>query len=69
MSNKSAAEKYGVSRNAESTWVKNKEKLLVSLERKITNSKQQKLRSEDFKKIDKAVFTSGLLVNETSKYQ
>ena len=33
-----------------STLVKNKEKLLASLEKKGTNSKSQKLRSEDLKK-------------------
>lgn len=49
------AGKYGVPRNAESTWVINKEKLLPSLEKKGVNSKWQKLHSGDFKKVDKAV--------------
>ena len=45
--------------------VKNKEKLLVLLEKKGTNSKRQKLWSGDFKKVDKAVYT--WLISKRSK--
>ena len=54
---KRVAKKYGVSWNTVSTWVKNKKKLLTSLNKKGTNSKRQKLRSGDFKKVDKIVYT------------
>ena len=36
---------------------KTRKKLLVSLEKKGMNLKQQKLRSEDLKKVGKAVYT------------
>ena len=43
MLNKRLAETNDVSRNTVSTWVKNKKKLLASLEKKGTTSKRQKL--------------------------
>ena len=55
MSNKDAANKYSVPRNAISTWFKNKEKLLSSLEKGRSNSKEKKLRVGEFKVVDKAV--------------
>ena len=64
MSNKRVAEKYGVSRNTVSTWVENMEKLLALLEKKGKNSKQQKPRSADFKKVG---FTPVSLVNKKTK--
>ena len=57
MSNKSVTEKYVAPRNTVLTWVKNKEKLLALLKKKGTNSKRQKLRCGDFKKVDKVVHT------------
>ena len=66
MSNKRVPEKYSVPMNTVSAWLKNKEKLLASLEKKGVNSKRQNLSSGDFKKVDKQ-FTLGLLVNKASK--
>ena len=57
MSNKRVTEKHDVPRKTVLTWVKNKQKLLALLEKKSANSKRQKLRSGDFEKVDKAVFT------------
>ena len=57
MSNKQVGEKYNVPRETVLTWVKNKQRLLTSLEKKSTNSKQQKLRSGDFEKVEKRVYT------------
>ena len=54
MSNKDVAPKYNVPKITLSTWVKNKEKLLDSLE-KGTNVKRQKLRTGNFELVDKAV--------------
>ena len=54
MSNKDVAAKYNVPKTTLSTWVKNKEKLLDSLE-KGTNVKRQKLRTGNFELVDKAV--------------
>ena len=48
-------EKYDVPRKTVLTWVKNKQRLLASLEKKGTNSKRQKLRSGDFEKVEKPV--------------
>ena len=42
LSNKDVATKYGVPRNTISTWVKNKHKLTVSLEKKGINSSRKK---------------------------
>ncbi|XP_065674129.1 tigger transposable element-derived protein 4-like [Hydra vulgaris] len=57
MSNKEVAKKYGVPKNTLSTWIKNKTKLLTSLEKNGTNSKRKKLRSGYFKNVDKAIYT------------
>ena len=54
MSNKDVAAKYNVPKNTLSTWVKNKEKLLSSLE-KGSNVKRQKLRTGNFELVDKAI--------------
>ena len=48
MKNKCVSEKYGAPRNTVLT--------LALLEKKGTNSKQQKLRCGDFKKVDKTVY-------------
>ena len=55
MSKKDAAAKYGVPKNTLSTWVKNEEKLLDSLEKE-SNIKGQKLRTGNFEMVDKAIF-------------
>ncbi|XP_065652997.1 tigger transposable element-derived protein 4-like [Hydra vulgaris] len=57
MSNKEVAKKYGVPKNTLSTWIKNKTKLLTSLEKNGTKSKRKKLRSGNFKNVDKAIYT------------
>ena len=48
MKNKCVSEKYGAPRNTVLT--------LALLEKKGANSKQQKLRCGDFKKVDKTVY-------------
>ena len=55
MSNKDVAAKYGVQKNTLSTWVKNKEKILDWLE-KGSNIKRQKLGTNSFEMVDKAIF-------------
>ncbi|XP_047132492.1 tigger transposable element-derived protein 4-like [Hydra vulgaris] len=60
MSHKEVAKKYGVPKNTLSTWIKNKTKLLTSLEKNGTKSKRKKLRvisSGNFKNVDKAIYT------------
>ena len=54
--NKVVAAKYnGVPKSTLSTWVKNKEKLLDSLE-KGSNNKRQKMRTGNLETVDKAIF-------------
>ena len=55
MCNNDVPAKYGVPKNTLSTWVKNKEKLLDSLE-KGNNIKRQKLRTGNFEIVDKVIF-------------
>ena len=55
MCNNDVPAKYGVPKNTLSTWVKNKEKLLDSLE-KGNNIKRQKLRTGNFETVDKVIF-------------
>ena len=55
MSNKDIAAKYGVPKNTLSTLVKNKEKLLNSLE-KGSNIKRQKLWVGNFEMVDETIF-------------
>ena len=55
MCNNDVPSKYGVPKNTLSTWVKNKEKLLDSLE-KGNNIKRQKLRTGNFEIVDKVIF-------------
>ena len=54
MSNRDVAAKYGVPRNTLSIWVKNKEKILDSLE-KGTNVKWQKLGTSNFELVDEGI--------------
>ena len=56
MSNKEAAEKYKIPKNTISTWMKNKHKILQSLEEEKTASGSKKVRGCDYEQIDKAVF-------------
>lgn len=56
MSNKEAAEKYKIPKNTISTWMKNKHKILQSLEEQKTASGSKKVRGCDYEQIDKAVF-------------
>ena len=53
MTNKAASEKFGIPKNTISTWMKNKNKLLQSLEQ--TSSNTKKLRGCDYEQVDKAV--------------
>ena len=55
MSNKDVAAKYGVQKNTLSTWVKNKEKILDCPEKE-SNIKRQKLGTNSFEMVDKAIF-------------
>ena len=55
LSNKDASLKYGVPPNTISTWIKNKEKYLKALENNCS-SKKQKLRENNFEKLDNVVF-------------
>nr|XP_047135829.1 tigger transposable element-derived protein 4-like isoform X1 [Hydra vulgaris] len=57
MSNKEVPKKYGVVKNTLSTWIKNKTKFSTSLEKNGTKFKQKKLRSGNFKNVDKAIYT------------
>ena len=56
MSNKEVVQNYGVPKSTISTWVKNKDKLLTSLEKNGTKSKRKKLRIGNFENVDKAIF-------------
>ena len=53
MNIKVASEKFGIPRNTISTWMKNKNKLLQSLEQTTLNKK--KLRQSDYEQVDKAI--------------
>ena len=53
MTNKAASEKFAIPKNTISTWMKNKNKLLQSLEK--TSSNTKKLRGCDYEQVDKAV--------------
>ena len=53
--NKDVATKYGVPKNIISTWIKNKNKILSSLE-KGQNAKRRKLRAGAHETLDAAVF-------------
>ena len=66
LSNKGVAAKYDVPWNTISTWVKNKQKLTASLEKR--NSSRQNTRCWNFGKVDKAKFTTGLSEKEAKKY-
>ena len=55
LSNKDASLKYGVLPNTISTWIKNEEKYLKTLENSCS-SKKQKLRESNFEKFDNDVF-------------
>ena len=56
MSSKDVAAKYGVPKNTLSTWVKNKEKLLLDSLEKGSNIKRQKLGTGNFEMVGKAIF-------------
>ena len=54
MTHKEASEKFGVPKNAISTWMKNKGKLFEALEQSSSNAK--KMRGCHYEQVDKAVF-------------
>ena len=56
-SKKLVAKNYDIVNNTVSKFVKNKKKILASLEKKGPNSKRLRLRSGDLKKVDQAVYT------------
>ena len=53
MNKKAASEKFGIPINTFSTWMKNKNKLLQSLEQ--TSSNAKKLRGCDYEQVDEAI--------------
>ena len=55
--NKSVAEEYGVKKNAISTAVANKRKIIEACESGQLNSSQEKLKKSDNNDLDEAVFT------------
>ena len=56
MTNKDVAAKYGVPKNTHSTWVKNKHKLITSLEKKGMSSSRKSTCCRSYDQIDKGVF-------------
>ena len=54
MISKEAADKFGVPKNAISTWIKNKEKNFQALEERAPST--NKLRGRQYENIDKAIF-------------
>ena len=54
MTNKEAADKFGVPKNTISTWIKNKEKNFQALEESAPSTK--KFRNCQYEKVDKALF-------------
>ena len=56
MTNKDVATKHGVPKNTLSTWVKNKQKLTTSLEKKGMSSSRKSTCCGSYDQIDKAVF-------------
>ena len=54
MTNKEAADKFGVPKNTISTWIKNKEKNFQALEESAPSTR--KLRGCQYEKVDKALF-------------
>ena len=56
MTNKDVAAKYDVPKNTLSTWVKNKQKLTTSLEKKGMSSSWKSTRCGSYDQIDTAVF-------------
>ena len=55
MANNDVAAKYGVPKNTLSTWVKNKHKLITSLEKKGISSSGKSIHCGSYDQIDKAV--------------
>ena len=56
LSNKDVAIKYGAPRNTVSTWVKNKYKLITSLEKKRINSSRKNTLCGDYEKLNQAIY-------------
>ena len=59
MTNKEAADKFGVPKNIDSTWIKNKEKFFQALEESATSTKKScgcQSRGCQYEKVDKALF-------------
>ena len=59
MTNKEAADKFGVPKNTISTWIKNKEKIFQALEESARRTKI--LRGCQYEKVDKALLESFVL--------
>ena len=59
MTNKEAADKFGVPKNIDSTWIKNKEKIFQALEESAPSTKKSRgcqSRGCQYEKVDKALF-------------
>ena len=56
MTNKDVMAKYGVPKKTLSTWVKNKQNLTISLEKKGMSSSRKSTHCGSYDQIDKAVF-------------
>ena len=54
MTNKEAADKFGVPKNTISTWIKNKEKIFQALEESAPSTK--KLHDRQYEKVDNTLF-------------
>ena len=54
MANKKVSEKFGVSKSAIYTWMKNREKLFSALQE--TSPSTKKIRSCNYKEVDKVVY-------------
>ena len=68
MTNKDVAAKYGVPKSTLSTWLKNKHKLITSLEKKGMSSLRKSTRCGSYNQIGKE-FATGLLEKEANKFQ
>ena len=56
MANKDVAAKYGVTKNTISTWVKNKHKLITSLEKKGMSFSRKSIHYGSYNQIDNPIF-------------
>ena len=67
MSNKDASETYGVPKNTVSTWLRNKEKILLDKEKLSTNPKRKKMCTGGYEDVEK-LYLNGSLQKGTKPY-